>query len=510
MFPPDEENPALNPKPKSDGQVRKDKEEREESIKFLHYRSVTTPMKAPPPGQLVTLVGAFLTSYGFNSASRLYTSQCKARKKLDAWKLELDAKLPKGHPDLVKIYRDWHKEYQQASESENSADSSDEGGSDGDEKQMSKSQKSKKVNKQLQKEETSSSSGSDDSDDSDARPQKKIVAPKVKTNKRIVKATSPSTSALSSSSESDADDETETDAARAVPSKTTASGLVSKLKRKASSPDTSDSEPTSGASSSEHKKAPPVKKSKVGAGKKITDVKDAGKSSKAAKEPVKGTVSEKAPVETSSSDSTTSSESEDAKGITTKKLLPDSTSEDESSSSESDDATPIKPPTTTKSSKIDLPAKKSPDSSIPTDSSATLDIASETKTSTSSTSSSSAAEADPPAKQEQKPFKIKPEPEPAPKRKRSLSPHSARQAMTPQKMAKKTNTPFQRVPKDTKVDPKLASNAYVSYDYADRAHKDLSVTKGRDFTKEKNKKKRGSYRGGAIDVDGRNGIKFEN
>jgi len=74
---------------------------------------------------------------------------------------------------------------------------------------------------------------------------------------------------------------------------------------------------------------------------------------------------------------------------------------------------------------------------------------------------------------------------------------------------KKQNTPFQRVPKDTPVDPKMASNAYRSYDYAERAHQDLSVTKGKGFTKEKNKKKRGSYRGGAIDVSGGKGIKFE-
>jgi hypothetical protein len=35
------------------------------------------------------------------------------------------------------------------------------------------------------------------------------------------------------------------------------------------------------------------------------------------------------------------------------------------------------------------------------------------------------------------------------------------------------------------------------------------VTKGKGFTKEKNKGKRGSYRGGMIDVNGRNGIKFD-
>ncbi|KAK3669217.1 hypothetical protein LTR78_010914 [Recurvomyces mirabilis] len=73
---------------------------------------------------------------------------------------------------------------------------------------------------------------------------------------------------------------------------------------------------------------------------------------------------------------------------------------------------------------------------------------------------------------------------------------------------KKSNVPFSRIPKDTFVDPKFSSNEYVSYDYADRAHRDLIVTKGKGFTKEKNKKKRGAYRGGAIDFTPK-GIKFD-
>jgi hypothetical protein len=74
---------------------------------------------------------------------------------------------------------------------------------------------------------------------------------------------------------------------------------------------------------------------------------------------------------------------------------------------------------------------------------------------------------------------------------------------------KKVNEPFSRIPKDIKVDERLASNAYVPYDYAQKAHEDLIVTRGKGFTKEKNKKKRGSYKGGAIDVHGRKGIKFD-
>jgi hypothetical protein len=68
---------------------------------------------------------------------------------------------------------------------------------------------------------------------------------------------------------------------------------------------------------------------------------------------------------------------------------------------------------------------------------------------------------------------------------------------------------FQRIKPTTPVDPRFANNEYQSYDYADRAHADLIVTKGKGFTKEKNKKKRGSYRGGMIDTSGGKGIKFD-
>jgi hypothetical protein len=52
-------------------------------------------------------------------------------------------------------------------------------------------------------------------------------------------------------------------------------------------------------------------------------------------------------------------------------------------------------------------------------------------------------------------------------------------------------------------------NDYISYAYADRAYADLSVTRGKGFTKEKNKKKRGSYRGGPIDISGGKSFKFD-
>ncbi|CDW96827.1 hypothetical protein [Sporisorium scitamineum] len=59
-------------------------------------------------------------------------------------------------------------------------------------------------------------------------------------------------------------------------------------------------------------------------------------------------------------------------------------------------------------------------------------------------------------------------------------------------------------------DMSYAGKAGVTGDeYGARASKDLIVTRGKGFTKEKNKKKRGSYRGGAIDVYGSHSIKFD-
>jgi len=91
----------------------------------------------------------------------------------------------------------------------------------------------------------------------------------------------------------------------------------------------------------------------------------------------------------------------------------------------------------------------------------------------------------------------------------NLKPETMPAAEQTAKRLKKENVPFSRIPENLKMDEKFSSNKYVSYDYADRAHQDLVVTKGKGFTKEKNKKKRGSYRGGAIDTSGGKGIKFD-
>jgi len=56
----------------------------------------------------------------------------------------------------------------------------------------------------------------------------------------------------------------------------------------------------------------------------------------------------------------------------------------------------------------------------------------------------------------------------------------------------------------------VASNDYNAgeLNYGARAHRDLIVTRGEGFRKEKQKKKRGAYRGGVIDFESRS-HKFE-
>jgi len=69
---------------------------------------------------------------------------------------------------------------------------------------------------------------------------------------------------------------------------------------------------------------------------------------------------------------------------------------------------------------------------------------------------------------------------------------------------------FRRVQETDFADARLSDNSFTGPpgSYGARASQDLLPTKGKGFTKEKNKKKRGSYRGGAIDF-GSNSFKFE-
>ncbi|KAI0707768.1 SRP40, C-terminal domain-containing protein, partial [Earliella scabrosa] len=82
------------------------------------------------------------------------------------------------------------------------------------------------------------------------------------------------------------------------------------------------------------------------------------------------------------------------------------------------------------------------------------------------------------------------------------------------KKPRKVNAPFQRIKPGqvSYVDERLKDNSFESRgastnDYGARAARDLIVTRGAGFRKEKNKKKRGSYRGGEITMQSHS-IKF--
>ena len=78
------------------------------------------------------------------------------------------------------------------------------------------------------------------------------------------------------------------------------------------------------------------------------------------------------------------------------------------------------------------------------------------------------------------------------------------------KRARKENSPFSRIPKDIKVDERFAANLYMPNAANEQVYQDLRSTKGKGFTKEKNKKKRGSrFSGGKIDIHARETLKFD-
>lgn len=91
-----------------------------------------------------------------------------------------------------------------------------------------------------------------------------------------------------------------------------------------------------------------------------------------------------------------------------------------------------------------------------------------------------------------------------------------RQGWNGRNKSRKTNTPFSRVKvgEIKFADERLKDNAFesrmaASNDYGAKANADLVVTRGAGFRKEKNKKKRGSYRGGEITMESHS-IKFAN
>ncbi|KAL8863166.1 MAG: hypothetical protein Q9178_000541 [Gyalolechia marmorata] len=555
LFPTDENNPALNPKLKSENETAREKKEWEDAIKFLQDRVHSAPLKPAPPKQLLTLIGAFLTSYGFNDTYRIYQLQCNARSKLDGWDIVLGERLPKGFPDLVKLYKSGLQNYEekQRLDETSSSDGEDVGAPEKNKKTRmrleGKAKREKKTAVEIEVEQTSSSGSSDDISDSpnsDIDTNDASVAPKPA--KSFV-SSRPSTSSPSaiSTSDSDADDENEKAGLGASPRKPTAIEITNPLKRK-KVPSVSSN---SNSSLSEEEPAPKRAKKKtarpgttVGAAdaisKKEGSKQQASQSSSSGsstsssgselasdspdsepKEQVnlsdyggKGT---QLPNTTNSADSsvsdTTSSESESENSLTVPKRKK---STDESKVSSDSSVTLVPTPTTSTSrNNVDRvnrtatssssSSSSSTSSSSSSDSELEAELALEVPSLTSTTSKTARRKASPP---------LKPLVDSAATIVDKGASDPTIESTTPttrtiQKESKPKAVPFTRIPPNTPIPAALASNAYQPYDYAERAHQDLSITKGKGFTKEKNKKKRGSYRGGVIDVGPGRAIRFQ-
>ncbi|KIM96317.1 hypothetical protein OIDMADRAFT_183121 [Oidiodendron maius Zn] len=419
------------------------------------------PANQSPPSELVGLVEAFLAENQYTNTSQTFAKENKARGQIES--------NINYAPSLSAIYNEWRQLKR--------------GGPSAVEDASKQHVPLKSIKKDVSSSDSDSSSEtSSDENDSDVE-----MADTRPINKEVGRKSSSSASS-SSSSDSDADDENETPVIKASSPK---KPKVNTLKRK-EHPDTnsssSDSDSDSTSESSSEDEAPKAKKAKTDASSSSEDSSDSSSASE--------------------SDSDSSSENKTAK---TKQVDPEPISSGSESSSESDSDSDSS--THSIAQKVPLPESDSvstsdsdsdsdsdnEDNKQTSDTSATL--SDHAKKSASSAESSSGASS---SGSEIKP-KVASKAEAAPLRKLSppLPPNPVKD------LPRKTNERFSRIPQNIQVDQRLASNAYVPYDYAQRAHEDLIVTKGKGFTKEKNKKKRGSYRGGYIDVEGKKGIKFD-
>jgi hypothetical protein len=506
LFPPDEENPVLNPKPKTGEDTIRETQEREKALNYMKRRVHAVPDRPAPPPQLLTLVGIFLTDFGFNSTSRLFTNERKARQELNGWEDAIGKKIEKGTPTLESIYRDWYREWKIKQKDETS---SSESGSETSSESDSGVELSTKpaINSSSDDDSEASPDGLGGSDVEMKDPTKGKKG-KGK-NKRILASSSASTT-----SESDADDEDEKVKSAFTVSKKAANivkqpvsrpavgAMINSLKRKASS---SSSESSESGSSSGEEKPPQNKKAKT-------------TSNPATAPPIKKIDNTLTAEESSSSPSGSSSTSETeissapkktstkaGKGLASQKSIkptpaPDSSESASSSASESESDSEPDPalPASTTEAKIPAKATAQPASLVQppsSDSSATINgdskkpsasISSASEHSSATSSESSGSDSRSPSEFSKKPGLQK----------------------TNKKDEGAKQTPLAALSANAKEDSYI-SNKYQNYDYAERAYKDLSVTRGKGFTKEKNKKKRGSYRGGTIDTAGGKSFKFE-
>ncbi|RDA93758.1 hypothetical protein CP533_0280 [Ophiocordyceps camponoti-saundersi (nom. inval.)] len=327
-----------------------------------------------------------------------------------------------------------------------------------------------------------------------------------------------STTSSDSSSDSESESESESDSgnndqARQLLPKPASSAL----KRKKASVGSSSSIVSSG-SSSDSRDLPPTKKQKVSSKAGVSTVSDhvdSSTSSSASDSEMKMEIqvladassSDSSSDPSSDSDSESESDSEAELAVAAKLPLPDS--EDLSSSDSSSTSSSDSDSDSDESSESDGDAEAQMAAEMPLP---------ESDSASSSASSSSVSDSESPSidarpRAEQKRAKTSTDSSEtlghgSPKQKTISNP-----PLPPDPYFLQASQPkgqrFSRIPKNVQVDAKFASNEYVAMDYSRRAYEDLVVTKGKNFTKEKNKKKKGSFRGGAIDIHAKKGVYFD-
>jgi hypothetical protein len=444
-------------KPK-ETKAKKTSKNAESSTTAIQKSKSSTKMWPAVPPTLMELVFNFCYEHGFSEAAhqiRLETTKREKTKDYDSPVSWTNAS--QGHPKLVEVFQQW-KATAKAPEDKMDVDKLDDSDSD------STSDDSSDSTSDSDSDSTSASGSDSDSDsEEEAQPTK---APTSKTKPKVDSGSdsdSDSSDTSDSSDSTDSDEEEETIAA-AIP--------LPESDSSASDSDSSDSVDSDSDSSTQPTTSLPSKAKTV--------VETAGAAIKAGINSLKRKVEVLSESSDSDTDTDSDSDSDDSesdskpatKKTKTQATNKESTSEDDSDSSVDSDSD---------SDSSDSSGSDSDNDSATTPASTLPPIAKAPKTGSHSDSSVTLMHQSPPL---------------------PLSKAEAKQA--------KSTERFQRIKADQiTVDPRFSSNAYQSYDYADKAFRDLSVTKGKGFTKEKNKKKRGSYRGGPIDSQGVNSIKFD-
>ena len=418
-----------------------------DALGILKTQATKTPIPRAPPTGLLWFIETFLQSYGFGSTSQVFSLERLAREEVDGWSRSSSDHSPSDSSlNLVEIYENWRSKQDGIQSAKRSLTTNSDNNLQADPESFEDDTSSDTSDPDSQDENDSGSSSevSTSSGSSSESSSKSSLQTPPTSKPKLERKIRPS-SVLSSYESSD--------------EKSTLKKPLTQKEtplRKLSSPSTS--------SSSEDSNEDAIEDSPWSSGSSVA-----------------------------SSSPKTRSEAEVESDFDSSHSESDESEEEVSKDEEHLDGLSSTAPNTTPPSAITNQEEKSIGKPLESDSSTTLKAPSPLDKSTAEPASSSSSSESSSSSGDIKSTLRDPSSNVTTlgKRKPALVVDS-RSEPSAKKARKATNTPFQRVPESIKTDPRLVSNAYVPYDYADRAYRDLINTKGKGFTKEKNKKKRGS------------------